>query len=246
MHWRASCPPVGAVLEDVAQRRLAAPQRHQRRPLVERRAGIARLQRAPAASSSAGRRSSAFATGAPGRRPRRVEDAPLALGPGPEVDARRLAGSAWCSAAPRPSARPRGRPRRGGRSESAAGSCRRRVRRRPGSSPFLSGHRRMPGAEARPAARTCAWAASIRRADGRARRRAALAASSRRRRPGAEAGQPAQASSRRASSRARARRCRGRARRGSPPAPHRAASSSAPGSARASRRPSSACGTRHR
>ena len=63
-------------------------------------------------------------------------------------------GSAWCSAAPRPSAPPRERPRRGGRWRSAVGFGRRRVLRPQGSSPFLSGHRRAaPGSDAAESAR---------------------------------------------------------------------------------------------
>ena len=79
-------PPVGAVVEDIAQRRLAAPQRHERRPLVERRAGIARLQARRAAR--VGREEVERLRD---RRPLQAaeadEDLVLALGPGPEIDA---------------------------------------------------------------------------------------------------------------------------------------------------------------
>ena len=65
-------PPVGAVVEDVAQDRLAAPQRHAGSPTV--RAWRRRRASAGVAcrSASAGRKSSAFATGAPARRASRI------------------------------------------------------------------------------------------------------------------------------------------------------------------------------
>ncbi len=88
--------------------------RQQRRPVVDRDAGVVGLhQRRPIGGAAVelddvGHRPDAVADQA-------REDAPFALGPHGGSRRPRSPGSASCSAAARPAARPRGRPRRGRR-----------------------------------------------------------------------------------------------------------------------------------